>query len=197
MKIRPTALCSVFELESERAGDERGFFTRLTDNDVLEHLTNGAWKSPYSAISHNQMRHTLRGLHWQAAPALETKLVRCVAGSIFDVVVNVDPTTNEYGQWTAVVLDSEAFNAVFIPPNHAHGYLTLEEGSRVLYEILGEYRPEHSRTCHWADKALGIDWPSAPQIVGARDAVAGSLHEVMSSQVSTELTTTENFDDRG
>lgn len=191
MKIRPTALCSVFELESERAGDERGFFTRLTDNDVLEHLTNGAWKSPYSAISHNQMRHTLRGLHWQAAPALETKLVRCVAGSIFDVVVNVDPNANEYGQWTSVVLDSETFNSLLIPPNHAHGFLTLEEGSRVLYEITGEYRPEHSRTCHWADSALGIVWPHTPAVVGQRDAMAGSLAEVVSSLLSIEQTETK------
>ncbi len=186
MKIRPTSLCSVFELESERIVDERGFFTRLTDHDVLEQLTGGAWKAPYSAISHNESRHTLRGLHWQVAPAGESKLVRCISGSVFDVVVNVDPTANEYGQWTSVVLDSKTFNSLLIPPNHAHGFLTLEEGSRVLYEISGDYRPEQSRTCNWADRDLGIAWPFTPKVVGHRDALAGSLAEAVQALLPTE-----------
>jgi dTDP-4-dehydrorhamnose 3,5-epimerase len=186
VKMHPTSLSAVFEIVSERVVDDRGFFARLTDHSVLEELTNGTWKSPYSAISHNKSQYTLRGLHWQLAQAGETKLVRCIAGSVFDVVVNVDPASKEFGQWTSVVLDSETFNSLLIPPNHAHGFLTLQEDSRVLYEISGEYRPEHSRTCHWADKDLGIAWPYLPRVVGHRDAVAGLLTEVAPPQVQIE-----------
>lgn len=194
MKIHSTSLRSVFELEIVHTVDERGFFARLTDTSVLERLTEGTWKLPYLAVSHNDAAFTLRGLHWQAPPAVETKLVRCLSGSIFDVVVNVDPADNEYGQWTSVVLDAKSCNALLIPPNHAHGFLTLEKNCRVMYEISGDYMPEYARSCRWDDKALGIVWPATPEVVGARDGEACLLAEVMLSVISatTAHPTTDN-----
>jgi dTDP-4-dehydrorhamnose 3,5-epimerase len=197
VRVCPTTLASVFELQIESTVDERGFFARMTDAADLERLTEGAWKAPYSAMSHNDAQFTLRGLHWQAAPAGETKIVRCLSGSIFDVVVNVDPEASQYGQWTSVVLDANSCNALLIPPNHAHGFLTLERCSRVMYEICGEYRPEYARTFHWNDEMLAIEWPTTPQVVGARDRAAGSLADVMASQFSDETTGNEAVDAHG
>ncbi len=174
MKSRPTDLPGVWEVFADVASDERGHFFRLSDSQMLSSLV-GEWVGTYSAISHNFARHTLRGMHWQSSAAPETKLVRCVRGSALDVVVDVDTSSSTFGRWTAVELDADRANAVLIGPLHAHGFLTLEDSTDVLYEIRGSYEPGHSLGFRWDDPMVGLDWPAVPAVIGRRDAALPPL----------------------
>lgn len=170
MKFQETPLPGVWEIEPERLGDERGWFARTFDAE--EFRARGMNPDVVQCnASYNARRDTLRGMHYQAAPHGESKLVRCVRGAIFDVAVDLRPGSDTYCQWHSVELTAENGNALYIPVGLAHGFQTLAEDCEVLYQIGHKYVPGAARGVRFDDPAFAIQWP-APQealVVAGRD----------------------------
>jgi dTDP-4-dehydrorhamnose 3,5-epimerase len=164
-----TPIPGAVEVELERHEDERGFFARVWDPDELA----AAGLTPslaQASISRSTRAATLRGMHFQVAPHEEAKLVRCVRGSIFDVVLDLRADSPTYLGWHGVRLDEGNGKALYIPEGCAHGFQTLSADSDVLYLISNYYVPEASSGVRWDDPAFGIEWPSASErTIGERD----------------------------
>lgn len=169
MIIRDTALAGVHVIEPERIEDERGFFARVFD---AREFADGGLDAAVAetSIGFNRSRLTLRGLHFQVAPHEETKLVRCTRGSVYDVAVDLRPESATRFRWVAVELTAENRLAVFVPAGCAHGYLTLEDETELVYQISKPYVPDAATGVRWDDPLLGIDWPAAPLVISERDA---------------------------
>jgi len=120
-------------------------------------------------LSFSERRGTVRGLHYQVAPRAECKLVRCVRGSIFDVIVDLRPSSPTRLQWVAVNLSADNRSALFVPEGFAHGFQTLKDRSEVLYQVSEFYSPEYERGLRWNDPAFAINWPIAATIISERD----------------------------
>jgi dTDP-4-dehydrorhamnose 3,5-epimerase len=169
VRFLETALGGVFVVEIDKISDERGFFARTWDRTSLaaRGLTHGV---DQVSIAFNEVSGTLRGLHYQSAPHQEAKTVRCIAGAIFDVAVDLRDGSPTLHQWVAVELSAHNRKALFIPEGCAHGYVTLTDSSEVQYEISAPYRPESARGIRWDDPLLAIKWPVAVRQISARDA---------------------------
>jgi dTDP-4-dehydrorhamnose 3,5-epimerase len=166
--FEPTALPGVVVVSPDRHPDARGFFARTWC--AREFAAAGL--SPTLAqisVSWNDRKHTLRGMHWEAAPERESKLVRCTRGAIFDVVVDLRPESATYLHHLGIHLDADGHRAVFIPPGLAHGFLTLADGTEVLYQMDSFYAPGAERGARWDDPAFAIDWPTPPKVISERD----------------------------
>ena len=169
MQIHPTPLAGVYEIAFPAHADARGSFRRSWCADSF--AAAGIRFTPVQASqSRNSARHTLRGMHWQAAPQGEQKLVRVSAGMIFDVALDLRPESPTFRRWHAVELDAEAGRAFFLPRGVAHGFLTLTPGAVVDYLIDAPHAPEAARGVRWNDPAFGILWPAAPAVISDRDA---------------------------
>jgi dTDP-4-dehydrorhamnose 3,5-epimerase len=167
--VTPTSLPGAFLVNPERAEDERGFFARTWAGEEL--ASHGlARQLDLTAVSWNRRRGTLRGLHYQVAPAGEAKLVSCLRGAIHDVAVDVRPGSPTYLRALAVRLDAASLQMLYLAPGLAHGFLTLEDDTLVNYAISGRHSPEHARGLRWDDPALGLRWPATPAVINARDA---------------------------
>lgn len=179
MKILPTSLPGVIHLELEPIPDPRGFF--------LETFRVNVWAEagidvPFVQDNHSRsQRGTLRGLHFQTEPG-QAKLVRCVRGEIFDVVVDLRRGSPTYGRWEGFVLDDTSMRQVFAPVGFAHGFCVLSEEADVVYKCSSYYAREHEWEIRYDDPAIGIEWPTdvAP-IVSERDASAPTLADVADS----------------
>lgn len=168
MIFEPTPLPGLTIIRPEPAADSRGDFARLWDAALF--AANGlAFAPTQSSLSRNIARHTLRGLHWQAAPHAETKLVRAQSGRIHDVAVDLRPTSPTYRQSFALELDAAAQTALFIPPGFAHGFLTLTASAEIAYLIDTPYHPAAARGARYDDPALAIAWPAAPAVIADKD----------------------------
>jgi dTDP-4-dehydrorhamnose 3,5-epimerase len=164
-----TKLNDVYVIEPERFEDERGFFARIWSTAELAAL-GVAGQFVEANFSYNHQRGTLRGLHWQATPHGQAKLVGCTRGSIFDVAVDLRPDSATYKQWIGIELSSANRLMLYLPDGFAHGYLTLEDASEVLYLVTSGYVPDSGRGARWNDPAFGIRWPDVGQlIVNERD----------------------------
>ena len=129
--------------------------------------------------SYSKHRGVLRGLHLQVPPAAQDKLVRVVRGAIFDVAVDVRGASLAYGRWAGIRLSATEWNQLFIPKGFAHGFLTLEDDTEVLYKVSAPYSPEHERTIRFDDPAIGIDWPIEQEpILSEKDSAGGGLADV-------------------
>jgi dTDP-4-dehydrorhamnose 3,5-epimerase len=169
MIFRDTAIAGVCVIEPERFEDDRGFFARTWDPDEFgEHGLNP--ELAQCSISYNRARGTLRGLHYQAAPHEEAKLVRCTAGAIFDVAADLRPDSSTFRGWFGVELSAENRLALYVPEGCAHGFLTLAEDSEVHYQISQAYVPEAGRGVRWNDPAFAIRWPAEVILMNERDA---------------------------
>jgi len=169
MRIEPTAIEGVFVVALEPHRDERGFFARSYCQDSFA-VVGIELQVRQINLSQNFLRGTLRGLHWQAAPRADRKLVSCVAGAIWDVVVDLRPDSSTYTQWIAAELSAANYKAMYVPPGCAHGFLTLADDSMVQY-VMGEaYVPDLARGARWDDPTFGIAWPFAPSTINNRDA---------------------------
>lgn len=167
-------LSGVFRLRPERSRDERGFFARTFS--AAESAQHGLeFAVAEASVSFNERRGTLRGLHLQVPPHEEAKLVRCVAGSMYDVVLDLRPGSPTQLDWLAVELDAEEGSALLIPPGFAHGFLTLEDGCELEYLISAGYAPSAAAGVRWDDPAVAIEWPFAPVVISARDAAFPDL----------------------
>jgi dTDP-4-dehydrorhamnose 3,5-epimerase len=155
-----TKLQDAFVLELERHEDDRGFFARawcrdeFTEHGLVPELSQ-------CSISRNARAGTLRGMHFQTPPHEEAKLVRCTAGVIFDVIVDLRPDSPTYTEWLGVELEAEGGNALYVPKGFAHGFQTLVDGTDVLYMISDRYVPEAASGVRWDDPAFAIEWPHA------------------------------------
>jgi dTDP-4-dehydrorhamnose 3,5-epimerase len=155
-------------LEIERIEDDRGFFARSWCAD--EFLRSGL--NPRIAqcnISFNARRGTLRGLHLQAKPYEEAKLVRCTSGAIFDVIVDLRPRSTSYKRWFSIELDADNRRMVYVPEGVAHGFQTLVENTEVFYQMSEFYHPECAEGIPWDDPQLGITWPISDPIMSTQD----------------------------
>lgn len=169
MNFRETAVVGAFEIEATPHEDARGDFARAFC--VEEFAAHGiAFTVVQANLSGNRRRGTLRGLHYQATPVADPKIVRCTSGRVFDVALDLRPDSPTYRAWTAVELDAARRNAIYIPPGCAHGFLTLTDGCDVLYLMGAPYVAELARGVRWNDPAFAIGWPAAPDIISPRDA---------------------------
>lgn len=168
MKFAPTPLAGVYLVEAERLTDERGFFARTWCADELRAHGLDAELSQCS-ISFNSRAGTLRGMHWQAEPHAEAKLVRCTQGAIHDVALDLRPDSATFKQWYAAILTADNRSTLFIPPGVAHGFLTLSDDSEVLYQISTPYHAASACGLRWDDPAFGIVWPTTPRLISSRD----------------------------
>lgn len=168
MKFVPTALAGAFLVELERREDERGFFARSFCQE--EFKAHGL--DPCVAqcnVSFNARRGTLRGLHYQAAPHEEAKLVRCTRGAVWDVIVDLRAGSPTRLQWHGAELSEDNGAALYVPKGFAHGFQTLVGESEVLYQMSEFYHPELARGLRWDDPRLAIRWPLSEPVVSARD----------------------------
>lgn len=178
MIVTPTPLAGAFVLDIEPLADDRGFFARtFCAADLAAHGMNAAVAQ--CSVSVNTRKGTLRGMHFQAAPHEEDKLVRCTAGAIFDVLVDARAGSATFGQWFGAELSAANRRALYIPKGFAHGFLTLADDTEVLYQISVPFAPGFGRGFRWDDPAVGIRWPSAPAVISDRDATYPTLREVV------------------
>lgn len=168
MKFIATQLESVFILEIEPHEDERGFFARSFCRDEFQARGLNADIAQCS-ISFNQRRGTLRGVHYQAAPFAEAKLVRCTAGAIYDLIVDLRPDSATYKQWLAVELTAANRQTLYVPEHFAHGFQSLADETEVFYQISETYHPEASRGIRWNDPSFGFRWPLEELVISERD----------------------------
>lgn len=164
MIFRSTGLDGTFVVEPEQLVDERGFFARAWCRDEFE-ARGLSTEINQCNIAFNERTGTLRGLHFQRAPHQETKVVRCTAGAIYDVIVDLRPTSSTYLAWRAVELSAENRRALYIPVGFAHGYQTLVDRTETMYFHSVSYAPGSAAGVRWDDPVFNIDWPDGP---GAR-----------------------------
>jgi dTDP-4-dehydrorhamnose 3,5-epimerase len=169
-------LPEVILVETKAFPDARGWFAETYKKS--EFAKN---RIAYEFLQDNYSRSTtkgiLRGLHFQNEPAAQGKLVRCVAGEVFDVAVDIRRGSPTYGSWVSVNLSAENKRMVWVPPGFAHGVLTVADVAEIIYKVTSEYSPFHDRSIRWNDPEIGVDWPVANPILSKKDAEAPLLRD--------------------
>lgn len=177
MQLSPTPIPGCFVLELRRVEDERGFFARIFDADLFNSAGLDSAVAQCS-VSYNRLTGTIRGLHFQASPFAETKLVRCTAGAIFDVAVDVLPTSSHFKEWFGIELNAASTQALVVGPGLAHGFCTLTDNAEVAYQISVPHRPSAAMGIRWDDADLAIEWPrGAGTVISERDRHLPSLRD--------------------
>ena len=174
MIITETPLKPACLIDIEPARDDRGHFARtFCQDDFVRHGLPGGFVQ--CSLSFNHRRGTLRGLHYQAEPCPEAKLVRCTRGAVFDVMLDLRRNSATYCRWFATELTADNARAVYLPPGFAHGFQTLSDDAEVFYQMTTSYRPDLTRGVRWNDAAFAIAWPVADPILSSRDAEFGDF----------------------
>lgn len=168
LKIQKLKIDGAVEYTTVKHLDERGFFARTFCQNELVDINNGK-NIIQMNISHSKVRGTVRGMHIQMPPFQEDKIVRCISGAIFDVLVDCRESSKTYGQSTSVELSSTIMNAVYIPKGVAHGFQTLEDNTQVLYCHTEIHSPLSESGFRYDSEALGIQWPLPVSIISNRD----------------------------
>ena len=178
MRVTPTAIADVLLLEPRVFGDERGFFLESYNEKVFAQATGLQVQFVQDNHSRSQ-RHVLRGMHFQSENP-QGKLVRVVAGAVFDVVVDIRPDSPTYGSWVGETLSVDNQRQLWIPPGLAHGFLGLSESSDFLYKTTAYYHPASERCLAWNDPTVAIDWPlgDKPPLVSEKDAKGLHLNQL-------------------
>lgn len=168
MEYHESKLRGVFEIRIEPKTDQRGFFARTwCQREFEERCLNP--RLVQCSLSFNSKKGTLRGMHYQAEPHAEAKLVRCTQGSVYDVVVDLRAQSPTFKNWIAVNLSAAGRNMVYVPEGCAHGFLTLEDSSEVFYQMSEFYDQESARGVRWDDAAFQIIWPDVVRVISERD----------------------------
>lgn len=167
-------LLGVYVMDEERLEDERGYFARTWC------AREGAARGLNSqfvqcSVSFNRNRGTLRGLHYQEPPHAEAKLIRCLRGAMYDVVVDLRPDSSTFRNWIAVELSDQNRRTLYVPEGCAHGFQTLTDNVEVYYQISQFFHPESARTVRWDDPLLGIEWPLAVRVISEKDQSPSSV----------------------
>ncbi|MCP4424276.1 MAG: dTDP-4-dehydrorhamnose 3,5-epimerase [Chloroflexi bacterium] len=171
MIFTETGLKDAFVVELKKIEDERGFFARAwCQREFEERGITLNWAQ--ANLAHSKKRGTLRGMHFQIAPHEEAKLMRCVRGAMFDVIVDLRPASSTFEQWFGVELTAENRKALYVPPGFAHGYQILMDDTEVFYPVSEFYSPGYERGYRWNDPAFDIEWPITENlIISAKDQV--------------------------
>jgi dTDP-4-dehydrorhamnose 3,5-epimerase len=163
MIFKETKLAGAFLIELEKFEDDRGFFARSWS--ASEFAERGLESRLAECnISFNKKNGTLRGMHYQAAPYGQAKVVRCTMGSIYDVIIDLRTESPTFKQWVGVELSAANRRMLYIPKDFAHGFQTLEDATEVFYQMSDSYVPENGRGVRWNDPAFGIVWPELDEI---------------------------------
>ena len=169
MIFNETKLKGAYIIEVEPFEDERGSFARTFCREEFETHGLNSFIAQCN-ISHNRKKGTLRGMHYQIAPHAEAKLVTCIAGSIYDVIIDLRPDSITCCRWVAVELSArDPRNLIYIPEGFAHGFQTLEDDTEVFYQMSHSYVPQSARGVRWDDPAFAIRWPDGPRTLSDRD----------------------------
>lgn len=161
-------LKGAFIIDLEKREDERGFFARFfCEREFLSNGLNTKWVQVNNSLSLS--KGTLRGLHFQQSPFSEVKLVRCIRGAIWDVIVDVRQNSITYGKWFAAELTSENRSMMYVPKGFAHGFISLVDDSEILYMVSAPYNPSSERTLRWNDPFHKIIWPCDPIVISEKD----------------------------
>lgn len=169
MKFHATPLADAYLIDLERRGDERGFFARF----FCEREFGAAGLATRFVQINNSLsvkKGTLRGLHYQLAPAAEVKVVRCLRGTLFDAILDIRPNSPTFGQWYGAELNDENRRMMYVPRGFAHAILTLVDNTEALYLVSDFYSPENERGIRWNDPRFAIDWPIEPTEISPKDA---------------------------
>ena len=162
--FKETKLKGAFVIEPEKFEDLRGFFARsFSQQEFLDHGLRAQFVE--AGISFNLRKHTVRGMHFQAAPHKQAKLVRCTRGAIFDVMIDLRRSSPTYKQWFAQELTAQNRLMLYIPEGFAHGFQTLEDETEVFYQLSEGYAPASERGVRWNDPAFGIAWPVSEGVI--------------------------------
>jgi dTDP-4-dehydrorhamnose 3,5-epimerase len=168
VKFEPTEIAGAYLISPDRHHDERGWFMRTYCRRTFAALGIEG-EMVQASLAQNVRRGTIRGLHWQRAPHAEGKLIACPRGALFDVLVDLRPSSSTYLVWIARRLDGENGQALYAPPGVAHGYQTLEDDSWVHYQMSAEFAPAAVAGVRFDDPTFAIDWPLPVSLVSARD----------------------------
>jgi dTDP-4-dehydrorhamnose 3,5-epimerase len=168
MRFTQTPLAGAYLIEIEPRGDERGFFARaFCQNEFAEHGLESQFVQVNNSLS--AQRGTLRGMHYQLEPAAEVKVMRCIAGALWDAIIDLRPGSATFGQWFGAELTADNRRMLYAPRGFAHGFITLTDNAEVFYLVSNFYAPERERGIRWNDPRFGIDWPIAPTVLSDKD----------------------------
>lgn len=177
MKFTETPLSGSYLIDLEPRQDERGFFARyFCEQEFAAHGLNSHWVQINNSL--NKEAGTLRGLHFQYAPHAEVKLVRCIQGAIWDVIVDLRQNSTSYGKWFGATLSNENRTMMYVPKGFAHGFISLEPNSEIIYLVSDFYAPAYETTLLWNDPEVEIEWPRKPSVISEKDAVGKPLKEL-------------------
>ena len=168
MIFQKTKLPGVFEIHIEAKPDERGLFARTWCQEEFASQGLSA-RLVQCNLSFTTRAGTLRGMHYQVAPHEEAKLIRCTRGAIYDVVVDLRHHSPAYKDWVAVELTAEKRNMIYVPEGCAHGFLTLQDGTEVIYQMSEFWNQDSARGVRWNDPAFQISWPAKIEVISERD----------------------------
>lgn len=181
MNIVKTDIPDVIIFEPKIFGDERGFFLESFNQREFDEAVSG--KVSFVQDNHSKSsKGVLRGLHFQWAPHAQGKLVRCVAGAVYDVAVDIREDSAYFGKWVGIELSAENKKQLWIPKGFAHGFLTLTETAEFVYKTTDYYNPKHECSIRWDDPDINISWPICDIILSDKDKNAQSLNEVFSNR---------------
>lgn len=187
MDVFKTDLTDVWLIKPKVFKDHRGlFFESFKQEQVQKLIPNLTFVQDNH--SQSDQKGTLRGLHFQTAPYAQTKLIHVVQGKIWDVIVDIRPSSPQFGKWTSTELSAENSMQVLIPQGFAHGFITLTDNSITLYKVDSVYSKEHAKVISWNDPQLKIDWPLQPAVLSEQDQSAPTLEQVQNSGLLEELT---------
>jgi dTDP-4-dehydrorhamnose 3,5-epimerase len=163
-----TRLKGAFIIEPERREDERGYFARTWCKQEAEaHRLKPTWVQ--CNTSFNLKRGTLRGMHYQTAPHVESKLIRCTRGAIYDVIIDLRPASPSFKRWISIELSAQNSKMIYVPEGFAHGFLTLADHTEVFYQMSEFYVAEYASGVRWNDTAFGVLWPENVEVISQRD----------------------------
>ena len=168
MEFHPLAVQGACVVVPEPKGDDRGFFARIFCSETFADA-GLADRFVQANNSLTRWRGTLRGLHYQLPPHEEAKLIRCIAGALYDVVLDMRPASATFGVWDAARIDAENRRQVYVPAGCAHGFMSLSDETEVLYFVSAAYAPDHERGVRWDDPRFGIAWPGEPAVISDKD----------------------------
>ncbi len=169
MIFTETELTGAFIVDIEKREDDRGFFARSWCQEEFRSLGLNA-SVVQANISFNNKKGTVRGMHYQAAPYQEAKLIRCTQGSIYDVIIDLRPDSATFKNWIGVELSAENHRMLYVPDDFAHGFQTLEDNTEISYLMAEFFKPEAARGARWNDPAFNVIWPLPVKIISEKDA---------------------------
>jgi dTDP-4-dehydrorhamnose 3,5-epimerase len=168
LRFTELSLQGAYLVEIEPRNDERGFFARTFCEDEFA-AAGLVTRFPQASVSYNARRGTVRGMHFQASPHEETKLVRCLAGAVFDVIVDLRPDSSTYRRSVGVELSAQNRTALYIPKGFAHGFQSLQDDSELLYMIDVGYIADAARGVRWNDPSIDVQWPDPIVVIADKD----------------------------